>query len=322
MLQLENIDEFEWRRAVERLDRGVAELARAYLTQLHARRVPIRTARWDEELDELRLAREPDYDEPGVPLVYGLKYMPRRVVSVLGALLTSGLDRYPSTVLDIGSGTGATALALDLLDLPRHVHLTGVEPSAEMRAFASSVRYSGRVTSRYLEGSVSDGPLARLSTSHFDLLVFSATFPYHFDDWDPLMDVVVGKYADSTDKMIVVVEPDAKAEILDSFARRLRSRGWPIARLTSGDLPDIMTREDIALKATTNIWERLGAPGSTPPRPWWSPPIDRYLIANPTAPWPRPGKNRIPAPLPVNSAQVAAVRRATPARRPRVAILV
>lgn len=106
MLQLSNLNEFEWRRIVERLDRGVSELARAYLAQLHARRVQIKTDRWGEELDELRLAREPDYDEPGLPLVYALKYMPRRVVSILGALLTSGLDRYPSNVLDVGSGHG------------------------------------------------------------------------------------------------------------------------------------------------------------------------------------------------------------------------
>ena len=37
MLQLDNINDFEWRRLVERLDRGVAEAARNYLSQLHAR---------------------------------------------------------------------------------------------------------------------------------------------------------------------------------------------------------------------------------------------------------------------------------------------
>jgi SAM-dependent methyltransferase len=182
MLQLDSISEFEWRRVVERLDMGVTESSRSYLAQLHARRVSIKTENWGDELEELRLAREPDYDMPGLPLVYALKYMPRRVISILGSLLSLNLDRYPSTVLDIGSGTGATALAFDLLDVPRHITLTGVEPSAEMRTFAGSSRFSGRVTARYIEGSVSDGALSSLPIRDHDLLVFSATFLYHFDD--------------------------------------------------------------------------------------------------------------------------------------------
>jgi hypothetical protein len=53
--------------------------------------------------------------------------------------------------------------------------------------------------------------------------------------------------------MILVVEPDAKESILDSFARRLRARGWPTVRLSSDDLPDTMKRDDIPLKAATNV---------------------------------------------------------------------
>jgi SAM-dependent methyltransferase len=283
MLQLDKINDFEWRRLVERLDRGVAESARSYLAQLHARRVAIRAAHWGDELEELRLAREPDYDMPGLPLAYALKYMPRRVISVLGALLSLNLDRYPSRVLDIGSGTGATALALDLLDAPRHIALTGVEPSHEMRAFAGSSRFAGRVTARYTDGSVGADTLPALSLRDFDLLVFSATFPYRFDDWQPLLDAI-GNY--DSDRMILVVEPDAKSSILDSFSRRLSARGWPTSRATSKDLGDVMTRDDIPPKATTAIWERIGSPGSTPPKTWWNPPDDRYLIANPMPSWP------------------------------------
>lgn len=109
MLRLESLNDFEWRRLVERLDKAVAEAARDYLRHLHARRVPIRPQDWDLELDELRLNREPDYDTPGLPLVYALKYMPRRIISILGSLLAVDIDRYPSSVLDIGSGPGATA---------------------------------------------------------------------------------------------------------------------------------------------------------------------------------------------------------------------
>ena len=154
MLQLESLNEFEWRRLIERLDKAVAEAARGYLRHLHARRVPIIPDNWDIELDELRLAREPAYDKPGLPLVYALKYMPRRVISILGSLLAVGIDRYPTSVLDVGSGPGATALALDLINAPRHMNLLGIEPSREMITFADSSRFQTRVTARYQEGSV------------------------------------------------------------------------------------------------------------------------------------------------------------------------
>lgn len=291
MLQLENVNDYEWRRLVEALDKGVAEATRGYLAQLQARRVSIRTDNWEDELDELRLAREPDYDRSGLPLVYALKYMPRRVISVLGSLLALGLDRYPSTVLDVGSGTGATALALALLDAPRHIKLTGIEPSPGMIAFASSSRFLGRVSALYTEGSISDGTLERLPLGGYDLMVFSATFPYHFSEWERLLDIL-GRHEDSGDTMILAVEPDAKASILASFARRLRARGWPTISFTSDDLPDTLKRDDIPLKATMNIWERIGSPGSVPPRTWWSPPRDRYLIANPKPSWPLLGETR------------------------------
>jgi SAM-dependent methyltransferase len=283
MLRLDDINDFEWRRIVERLDLAVAESVRAYLADLHTRRVPIRLDRWDDELEELRLRREPEYDLPGLPLAYALKFMPRRVVSVLASLLLLDLDRYPSLVLDVGSGTGATAIALDLLDAPRHITLTGLEPSREMRTLAGSSRFSGRVTARYVEGSVSDGSLSDLVMSDYDLVVLSATFPYHFDEWQPLLD---GLGDLDEGRMILAIEPDAKAPILDSLGRRLGARGWPIIRRNSTELPEMVTRDDVFLKATGSLWERIGSPGSIAPRTWWTPPDDRYIIANPSPSWP------------------------------------
>jgi len=290
MLRLDDINDFEWRRLVERLDLAVAESARAYLAQLHSRRVPIRIDRWDDELEELRLRREPEYDLPGLPLAYALKFMPRRVVSVLASLLLLDLDRYPSSVLDVGSGTGATAIALDLLDAPRHITLTGLEPSQEMRTFAGSSRFSGRVTARYIEGSISDGSLSALSMHDYDLVVLSAAFPYHFDAWQPLLD---GLGDHDAGLMILAIEPDAKAPILDSLGRRLGARGWPIIRRNSTELPEMITRDDVFLKATETLWERIGSPGSMAPRTWWTPPDDRYLVANPLPSWPRLNEARI-----------------------------
>ncbi len=110
MLQSDRLSVFEWRQLVERLDRAVAEAARGYMKQLQARHIPLTPAAWAQELDELARGREPDFRTPGLPLVYALKYMPRRVISVLGSLLTLASDRYPTNVLDMGSGTGAAAL--------------------------------------------------------------------------------------------------------------------------------------------------------------------------------------------------------------------
>jgi predicted O-methyltransferase YrrM len=149
-------NEYEWRRLHERLDNAVADSARVYLQKLAVRHIHISAQKLSDELQELRFGREPDYDLAGLPLVYALKYMPRRVISVYGSLLSVIGDSYPRSVLDIGSGTGATALALDLPNLPRHTHLLGVEPSREMIEFAESSRYRYRVSSRYVRGSMAD----------------------------------------------------------------------------------------------------------------------------------------------------------------------
>ncbi len=289
MLRLESFNDFEWRRLVERLDKAVAAAARDYLRHLHVNRVPIRADDWNEELDELRLAREPDYDRPGLPLVYALKYMPRRVISILGSLLAVDLDRYPTTVLDVGSGPGATALALDLINAPRHVNLLGIEPSPEMIAFADSSRFTSRVTTRYQAGSLADGTLGRLPLEAVDLIVLSASFPYRFDEWEPLIDAL-GSYEMNVGTMIVAIEPEAKVGILHSFSRRLRARGWPAETFCCHDLPKVIRRDDIALKDTQEVWKRIGSPGSVPPRTWWNPPDDKFLVANPKPAWPLLGE--------------------------------
>jgi hypothetical protein len=55
-------NEYEWQRLHDRLDRAVAESARIYLQRLASRRIRIKAQDLSDELDELRLGREPDYD--------------------------------------------------------------------------------------------------------------------------------------------------------------------------------------------------------------------------------------------------------------------
>jgi SAM-dependent methyltransferase len=278
MRVLREPNDYEWQRLHQRLDTAIADSARIYLQRLAVRHVHISARKLSDELQELRLGREPDYKLPGLPLIYALKYMPRRVISVYGSLLSLVGDWYPRSVLDIGSGTGATALALDLLNLPRHTHLLGIEPSQEMIEFAESSPYRYRVSSRYVQGSMADLAEGVLSLDRFDLIVFSTCLPYHFDDWDPLM-TTIGKYQGQETKRILVIEPDAKEDLLTSFRLRLMARGWPTAVLCCHDLPEVIKQDGLTLPEMTDVWQRLGLEGA--PSTWWNPPDDKFLIANP-----------------------------------------
>jgi SAM-dependent methyltransferase len=287
MFRRDSLSSHQWCRLHERLDRAVAEAARLYLQRLTTHHTNIDPKKWSDELDELRLQREPEYDTPGLPLVYALKYMPRRVVSIVGSLLSILDERYPTSVLDIGSGTGSTALALDLLNLPRHINLLGLEPSREMIAFAECSRHRARVSAHYRQGSIVALGGNDVGLDSFDLLVFSACFPYGFSDWGALSGAL-SDYDQHKNQMILVVEPDAKSDILDSFERCLKLRGWPTRRLCCHDLPELIKRDDLPLREMVDVWRRLGLQDSTPPRTWWNPPDDKFLIANPQPSWPSP----------------------------------
>ncbi len=280
MLRQREPNSFQWRRIHERLDRAIAEAARLYLQRLASRHVPPNPAKWSSELDELRFGREPDYDMPGLPLVYAIKYMPRRVVSIYGSLLSVLGGWYPTLVLDIGSGTGATALALDLLNLPRHINLVGLDPSEEMITFSECSRYRDRVSAHYGRGSTASLVRGSISPDAFDLLVFSACFPYDFDDWGRLSNAI-GSYRGRESKMILVVEPGAKHGIVTSFQRQLRSRGWPTVTFCCHDLPELIKDDGLPLGKMLNVWRRLGLDDSSRPRTWWNPPDDRFLVGNP-----------------------------------------
>ena len=117
-----------------------------------------------------------------------------------------------------------------------------------------------------------------LSVDPFDLLVFSACFPYSFDDWGRLL-AAIGDYEGQASKMILVIEPDAKHDILMSFQRRLAARGWPTVTFCCHDLPDAVKDDTLPLSEMSDVWRRLGLDGS--PKTWWNPPDDKFLVANP-----------------------------------------
>ena len=270
--------DWEWRRLHERLDRAIAEAAYGYMLRLATRHVSINVGKLSDELDELRFGREPDYDLPGFPLVYALKYMPRRVVSIYGSLVQILGEWHPLSVLDIGSGTGATALALDLLNLACHLNLVGIEPSREMISFSECSRYRDRVSTSYKQCSITDFSKMSMNVEPFDLVVFSACLPYTFDEWGHLMSTI-GDYRGKESKMILVIEPDAKQDLVDSFRCRLTARGWPTITFCCHALPSVIKDEALPLRDMQNICRRLGL--ESEPKTWWNPPNDRFLIANP-----------------------------------------
>ena len=273
------LNNYEWRRFHEKLDTAIGGPEPVYLHKLTIRRIRINAQQLSEELDELRLGREPEYDAPGLPLVYALKYMPRRIVSLFGSLFSVLDGWYPKSVLDVGSGTGATAIAMDLLDLPRHISLLGIEPSQEMILFSECSGWRNRVSTTYRQSSIAD--LARDNVdANFDLVVFSACFPYGFDNWSPLL-ATLGDYEGQESKMILAVEPEAKADLLASFQHRLKSRGWPTITFCCHDLPDVIKDDTLPLPEMLKVWRRLGMDDSSRPKTWWNPPNDKFLVANP-----------------------------------------
>ncbi len=253
MLQLDDLSRHGWQNIHARVDRGIADAALTYLRRLHIRRIDGRVTGapqiWSEELDELTMQREPAYNMPGVPLIYALRYMIRRVTSIVGALARVSGARYATSVLDVGSGTGATTVALDLMNMPRHISLVGVEPNTEMTEFAEYLRLT-RVSARYLPRPLADLAELQRSLDRVHLVVFSATFPYGFDDWSALADAL-GNYEEHEDKLILAIEPDAKSGLLDEFQIVLRKRGWPTARFCCHELPDLMKQDLPCLSSQT-----------------------------------------------------------------------
>lgn len=241
-------------------------------------------AEWFKELDELRLRREPAYDTPGLAVAYATRYVVRRTVSLLGALMLAGGLVPPRTVVDFGSGTGATAVAFDLLPFPGSRTVIGIEPSQEMRQLAACLQLSSRTVAIHRDGSLDDIVSALRSPIAPQMAVFSACFPYGFEGWGDLA-ASFGEYQRSTSPTVIVIEPEVKAAGLRSLRTAFRRLGWPVILASSRDVPAFLTANELPLNRLTRVWRRVGVEGGRPPASWWSPPDDYYLIANPIPGW-------------------------------------
>lgn len=263
-----------WQGAVDRLDRVVADASRAYLQELRNCDVLMDPHAWTRELDRLSRGRPLDYGRPGLPLMYAIRYMPRRVISLLGALAEATSERVPRVLADIGSGTGATIVAMQLRYPTTRLELTGIDASAEMLAFARHTQSGLRHPAFFIEGTIEsliDDPQPIVSS---EIVTFSAPFNRAFDQWAPLAEM----FDDSAARLILAIEPESRASLLNAFERALRQHGWQTRRASSANLPAFMKAER-ALPALTRLWRQIGAPGAYQPQTWWEPPADEYLIA-------------------------------------------
>lgn len=216
-----------WAGFATRLDRIVLDAARAYLQGLRARGVSIDPEGWARELERLIRGAPIDYGREGLPLMYALRYMPKRVVALLGAL-EGGLGVPPDTLLDIGTGTGATLVALQLLHPMASTKVTGLDASMEMLDFARQTQADRVQPASIVYGTIEALMEDPTPFASAEVVTFSAPFARNFDQWPRLVDAL-SRPAHTT-RRLVVVEPSFRVHLVDGFQSALDQRGWQTTR--------------------------------------------------------------------------------------------
>lgn len=114
-------------------------------------------ARGDAILDgTLGAGAEPNYDDPAVVGAYAFRYLARRVTSAFGALTLIEQRTRPVRVLDIASGSDATAVALSLRFPGAQINIDAMEPSSEMRALGDQLRLGTGIKLKRMAATFSD----------------------------------------------------------------------------------------------------------------------------------------------------------------------
>lgn len=201
-------------------------------------------------LAELRGGREPAYGETGTAAAYVLLYMVQRTASLVLALEAADLPAGPLRVLDIGGGTGATPLALRLLNRQDDL-VTCAEPSAEMRSFIELQSALHSSICATMEDLLEQQTLAG---ERYDLIVMSACLPY---GWRP----GVGRAGKAefgaairnrlqVGGIVVIVEPPAKKHTLDAAAEGLRLADLRVVSVSAATLVEGRALRQPAVRVT------------------------------------------------------------------------
>ncbi len=241
----------EWRSILQRVDSAIHS---AIEERIKRGAVSISDlASGFSELALLREGREPDYSVPGIEIAYAFKYLPRRVSCLLGALARISDRGVPARVLDIGAGSDAASLALDVWSpgLTSPIAVTCLEPSNSMRSFGQRLKLTPRVQRRWLSGgfeALYDGH-PEIPLASFDLIVMSACLPYADTDWIRLARTVGELTAPPAS--VIVIEPNQKQWQFSRLVAGLRQTGYyAIQEMCCHDLDPIITSE-IKLPNTT-----------------------------------------------------------------------
>jgi SAM-dependent methyltransferase len=233
MLQRDKLDGGTWSSVVSRVDRLILDAVRrtAQAQSLDVGAV----ARGYDELGKLRHGAEPDYSAPGISIAYALAYLPHRVSSVLGVLSSLALPTTPRRVLDLGSGSGAVAIALDCWSAGEPIEIIALDPSDQMRMFAHHLTLSDNVSMRQINGRIEEvlAPNSFLGEAAFDLIISSASLMYGVREASRIP-AGIARYAHPGARFFAIA-PVAKEKELLSIWHAFVLANWTETRLGSSE---------------------------------------------------------------------------------------
>lgn len=248
----------EWERTVGKIDKRLNDALSQYVKKLE-----LYTDEWTRACNALAAlrapqSRDPDYSVKGIAAAYAFRYMPHRVSSLMGTFAVAPyLRKAPRRVLDLGSGSDATSMALSLAYPGDEIEVMAVDTSVDMRCFGECLRL-GTVSRSYEQLSLDDVVSGKIPAvfGWFDLVVMSACFGYvHQNRSETFWDGLAAALYELTDSpsTVMVIEPKAKRDCLLALNRSLDQRGFRCSRLSSEFYPkairssSVLTRLDATL---------------------------------------------------------------------------
>jgi len=232
-----SLDAATWQNTFQTFDQQLVAATRSYVgsRSLHVDDI----AAGFSELSLLRAGQEPDYCSAGLPVAYAFRYLPQRVACILAGLTRLVGATLPKRVLDIGSGSGATAIAFSLMAPELGVEIHAIEPSPAMREFAQQFPLDGNVFLHQSAGTLEQiiaGDVA-IHPRGYDLVMMSACLPYG-------QEVIRGllgwpQWAIPSFARLIAIEPQAKLTELYALEQanarqELRDRGILLPRSSRG----------------------------------------------------------------------------------------
>lgn len=149
-------------------------------------------------------------------------------LAVLSRALSFGLQ--PVNILDLGSGTGAVSLAIDLLLRYGYIRIVSVEPSETMTAFAKMTPLDKRIVRKFIKGRIEDALLQRnqFAGERFQLIVMSACLPQIHDSISIQWSQIAQHLAALTSRgaKLILIEPHSKRHQTNLLVSSLATAGW------------------------------------------------------------------------------------------------